>query len=129
MSNKSEEFYNQAKAFNYYACLHVIIFGIIGNSITIVSLLQIVDWLKFKFSLSDRFYRGVSMTSAKTYMLAIAVFDTLFLMSHLIEDIIPYTSEDTAYQFINRSQFFCKFVLHLRNSTRIISCYLGKINN
>jgi hypothetical protein len=128
MSNNSNsvEFYNQTKVINYYICLYVIILGLIGNTITITSLLQVTDLIKFKCGKPGKFYRRESMTSAKTYMLALAVFDNLFLISHLIEDIIPSTSSHIAYQFINRSEIICKFVLHLRNSTRIISCYLGK---
>ena len=117
--NSTIYFFVKTKEINFYSCLFITIFGFVCNSITIVLLLKA----------RNKSYKNVhiELTSAQYYMLAIAISDTLFLLSHFIEDIIPSISTHEAFQFINNYQIVCKLTLYLRNSTRIISSYLGII--
>lgn len=119
--NKSKDssilFFKKTEDANFYSCFFITIFGFVSNLMTIIMLIK-TKKQKFKNA-------QTGLTSAQYYMLAIAVSDALFLVAHFVEDIVPSISPLKTFQFINDYQFVCKFIIHLRNSTRLISSYLG----
>lgn len=117
-------FFRLSETINFYFCFVVIVIGIITNTIAIYLLTT-----KTKFD-SNKLAKvsstnPSSSSSSQLYMLSLALSDSLFLLSHFIEDIIPSINKSNElFQFINRSNLFCKLILFLRNSTRLSSSYL-----
>ena len=123
INSSSEIFYTKVVNINYYACLFAIIIGGFGNLITMILLAKADRLIRSKFS--KRKPRCRPLTSAETYNFIIALCDLLFLVSHLIEKIIPHSSQMSMFQIINNSVTVCKLTLYIRNSTRLISSFLG----
>ncbi|CAF0903948.1 unnamed protein product [Brachionus calyciflorus] len=122
-----KNFFLISESINFYACFPITIFGLIGNIITIYLLNSKPKTSKhtrrqsfFKLQINS-----TSLTTSDLYMLSLAISDSLFLLAHLIEDLIPSINKQKFYlQFINRSNVLCKIVLFVRNSARFSSSYL-----
>lgn len=65
-----------------------------------------------------------SFSSSHLYMLALAISDTFFLVAHLFEDTIPSFASLDLIHVVNRSSFWCKLALYVRNTARVCSSYL-----
>jgi hypothetical protein len=119
ISNNHSEyrlFFVASKQINFYTTFAIAILGIFCNSLTVISILRLRTRLK------------PCITSSQYYMLSLALINSLFLAAHIIEDIMPeYTDNpDSFFQFVNKNMVVCKLTLSIRNSTRVISAYLGK---
>jgi hypothetical protein len=122
--------YSLTSEINFYVTICIIVFGLISNLLTIYILNTKPRSSKKQYRLSYRNRPGGqlhSFSSSQCYMLALAVSDSLFLFSHLIEDSLPAIGEHYSLEFmqiINQSNFTCKFILFMRNSARTCSSYL-----
>lgn len=129
---KGYNFYKVTSEVNLYSAVILIAIGLVANLLTIYL-------LKSKPStnsgnkqngvrLSYRNRPGVpfnnSFSSSELYMLALAISDTLFLASHMLEDVVPSFASLNLIHFVNRSNVMCKLVLYVRNSARVCSAYL-----
>lgn len=118
---------------NFYACVVLILIGLVGNLLTIYVLVS--KQRKKKNSLAcghprlnqkknKRQNSSSSLSSSQAYMISLAMSDSVFLIAHLAEDIIPSVSSHYLFQLINSSHIYCKLILYLRNSARFCSSYL-----
>lgn len=118
--NFETKFIQISKKINFLVCMIIIIIGLIGNLIILIVLNRELKQLKH---FNKR--RGQSFPSSVLYVISLAISDSLFLLTHLIEDILPSLNSDIfILELTNRSNLFCKLVIYFRNSTRIISSYL-----
>lgn len=119
--NKFEiQFMQISKKINFLVCLIIIAIGLIGNFIILIVL---NCELKQRQHSNKR--RGQFIPSSILYVISLAVSDSLFLLTHLIEDILPNMGGDIfILQSVNKSNLFCKFIIYFRNSSRITSSYL-----
>lgn len=130
------KFYKITAEINKYSALLIITIGIVANLLTIYLLKSkpVSNSASGKkqqnggVRLSYRNRPGVqinsSFSSSELYMLALAISDTLFLGSHMLEDIVPTFQSLEAIHVVNRSNIVCKLVLYVRNTTRVCSAYL-----
>lgn len=120
-------FYKISMKINLYATLVIVCVGLVGNLMTVYLLKSKPKSLQNGVRFSYRNRPGAQLntfSSSELYMMALAISDTLFLVSHLIEDIAPEMSQWFVFQQINKSNLFCKVVLFVRNSARVCSSYL-----
>ncbi|RNA32072.1 thyrotropin-releasing hormone receptor-like [Brachionus plicatilis] len=121
MGKFDKEFIETCEKINFIVCLVIIIGGLIGN-LTIVLVLKCELKDKKNFAIEKR---STFISSSILYILTLAISDSIFLCTHLIEDILPSISNQVfLLQLVNRSNLFCKLIIYFRNSTRIISSYL-----
>lgn len=121
------KFFKLTESINFHSCFVLIVIGLIGNLLTIYLLKSKPRYNLTKRNMSYSIRPGFrqSLSSSQWYMLTLAISDSLFLLSHLIEDVIPSIDKhNEMLQFINKSNFFCKTILYIRNSTRVSSSYL-----
>ncbi|CAF1092761.1 unnamed protein product, partial [Brachionus calyciflorus] len=114
---KEESLFEIFESINFYTCFVLVIIGLVGNIAAI--------YLLISHSIScKRSLRSIK-SSSYLYILSLAISDSIFLLSHFIEDIIPEINRNSnLFQLVNRSNFFCKLIIYLRNSARICSSYL-----
>ena len=132
--SKEYKFYKTASDVSTHAQLVIIMIGLVANVLTIYLLKSkpaTNAGKKNKYAgvrLSYRNRPGVqihnSFSSSELYMLALAISDTLFLISHLLEDIAPDLTSNDFFHWINQSNVMCKVVLYVRNLARVCSSYL-----
>ncbi len=113
-------FFDLTKEINQIFVILIIIFGILGNSITI---LLLTFRCKTKTTNKKSIWHR-SFSSSQYYMLFLALSDLVFLLSHLFEDILPSLSNSSFFQLVNLNTFFCKFILTIRNAVRLSSSYI-----
>jgi hypothetical protein len=125
LSSTSEyKFYKLAHIINLHSCIWIVIIGLIGNLITMyllkskrIHLFRKPRLHKTHFMKPE--YRG------STYIYALALSDSLFLLSHLFEDILPSLDANSRFfQLVNSYELFCKLISFVRNGSRISSSYL-----
>lgn len=117
---------------NLYSIVFIILVGLIGNFLTIFLLKsKPISGLGKKqngIRLSYRNRPGVqinnSFSSSELYMLGLAISDTIFLASHMFEDVLPNFSVFQIINLANQNDIICKLSLYLRNSARVSSSYL-----
>lgn len=134
-----------AQDINLIATLLLTLTGVVTNSLTIY-LLNAVSRADFNQSSgrnnlhgnkqlsqqthlqssSNHHYYNLHHTfsSAHLYMLALATSDTLFLIAHFFEDIVPSFPMLRFAHVVNRSSWLCKLALYVRNTARVCSSYL-----
>lgn len=106
---------------NFYSCFFLIIIGLIGN-ITAIILLKSYSSSKNHL---NTFYKSTIISTSQLYILALAFSDSIFLLSHFIEDILPAIDRQNTYlQFVNKWSLLCKFIIYTRNSARLFSSYI-----
>jgi len=84
------KFFELAKIANFYSSLFVVLFGVFMNLIIIFMLISRPSRQKSRFIHRNR--SGVpsrSLSSSELYMCALAVVDTLFLISYLLLNGVP----------------------------------------
>ena len=121
---------------NTVFCSLIVLIGIIGNLLTCC----VFNYKSNKNNDSknskakerinpSRLSSKTSIKSSKSYILALAFSDLLFLISHLLEDIFPnmaniFKIDSKILKIVDNNDFLCKITLYLRNATRISSSYL-----
>lgn len=115
-------FFYWSTEINFYLCSLITVIGLICNCFTVFIIKakpkQAIENIRVNFQ------HHPGYRTSKKYMLAIAVSDSLFLISHLIEDIMPSISPNPFYQIVNQYDFACKLTLYIRNGSRMCSSYL-----
>lgn len=134
IQSKGYSFYIISSEINLYSAVCIILIGLVANSLTIFLLKSKPSSTSSSgkkqhgVRLSYRNRPGVqfnhTFSSSELYMLALAISDTLFLASHMLEDILPSFPSLKPVHIVNRSNLMCKLVLYIRNSARVSSAYL-----
>ncbi|RNA32071.1 thyrotropin-releasing hormone receptor-like [Brachionus plicatilis] len=120
-------YFHSIESVNFYACGVIIILGLLGNVVTIylVKSRPSASRTKRSFSIYQRRFNLSSISSSDMYMISLAFSDSLFLLAHFVEDIVPSMDKNIQWlQFINKSNLVCKLVLFVRNAARLSSSYL-----
>lgn len=135
--SKGYNFYIISSDINLYSAVCIILIGLVANLLTIFLLKSKPSSTSSSTGkkqnhggvrLSYRNRPGVqfnhTFSSSELYMLALAISDTLFLASHMFEDVLPSFPSLKPVHIVNRSNLMCKLVLYIRNSARVSSAYL-----
>ena len=124
--DKSSQFmlFEWTNRINFHACFFITLIGFFGNFFTIYVIKSKPRLKKNTESIKVNYQFHPGYQTSKKYMLAIAISDSLFLISHLLENIFPSISPHPFFQLINTYDFLCKFTLYLRSGSRICSSYL-----
>lgn len=115
------------ESINFYSCSVIIILGLLGNIVTIYLVKSKPKASKSgrSFSIYQRRFNISSISSSDMYMISLAFSDSLFLLAHFIEDIVPAMDKNNSwFQFINKFNLVCKLILFVRNAARLCSSYL-----
>ncbi len=131
--SNGDEILEITQLINTIFCSLIVLIGIIGNLLTCCvfnykSNKNNSKKPKGRINLS-RLSSKTSIKSSKSYILALAFSDLLFLISHLIEDILPnianiFKIDSRILRITDNNEFLCRTTLYFRNATRISSSYL-----
>ena len=131
VKSDGEIIFDVAKSVNIFSCTVIVIIGIIGNLLTfcVLNLKVRNNFKQNRPKLQLNFNSKASFTSSKSYLLALAFSDLLFLISHSFEDILPnlahfFHTNSKFLLFVNNYSIICKLTLYMRNASRISSSYL-----
>jgi hypothetical protein len=133
-SSLEYKLYSISMDMNFYSSCLLILIGLFGNLLIIYLLISRQKYNSYPDSMKkilrnhnhhhNQSSSPSSLSSSQTYMIALAISDSLFLFSHLTEDILPLLSSNSLFQFVNHSSLACKLIIHVRNSSRLASSYL-----